>query len=49
MNFTLEEISAIIGMKELENISLRRELAKVQAELAKHTEAEPVTTTEVAE
>lgn len=34
MNFTQDEIAAIIGAKELECIALRRELAKVQAELA---------------
>lgn len=34
MNFTQDEIAAIIGAKELEIIALRRELAKAQAELA---------------
>ena len=33
MNFTQDEIAAIIGHKELEIIALRRELAKAQAEL----------------
>ena len=34
MNFTLDEIAAIIGTKELEIISLRRELAKKEQEIA---------------
>ena len=35
MNFTQDEIAAIIGAKELECIALRRELAKVSDEFAK--------------
>lgn len=32
MNFTQDEIAAIIGTKELEIIALRRELAKIREE-----------------
>ena len=35
MNFTQDEIAAVIGAKELEIIALRRELAKAQDELQK--------------
>ena len=35
MNFTQDEIAAVIGAKELEIIALRRELAKAEAELQK--------------
>lgn len=38
MNFTQDEIAAIIGAKELECIALRREVSRLQAELAKLTE-----------
>ena len=34
MNFTQDDIAAIIGAKELEIIALRREVARLQAELA---------------
>lgn len=39
MNFTQDDIAAIIGAKELEIIALRRELAQAQAENAKLKEA----------
>jgi len=35
MNFTQDEIAAIIGAKELECIALRREVARLQEENAK--------------
>lgn len=35
MNFTQDEIAAIIGAKELEVIALRREVSRLQAEVAK--------------
>lgn len=34
MNFTQDEIAAIIGAKELECIALRREVSRLQAEIA---------------
>lgn len=39
MNFTQDEIAAIIGAKELECIALRREVSRLQVELAKLKEA----------
>lgn len=39
MNFTQDEIAAIIGAKELECIALRREVSRLQAELSKLKEA----------
>lgn len=35
MNFTQDEIAAIIGAKELECIALRREVSRLQAEVVK--------------
>ena len=35
MNFTQDEIAAIIGAKELECIALRREVSRLQSELVK--------------
>ena len=39
MNFTQDEIAAIIGAKELECIALRREVSRLQAEVAQLKEA----------
>ena len=38
MNFTQDEIAAIIGVKELELIAARREIGRLQQELAKMKE-----------
>lgn len=41
MEFTQDEIAAIIGAQQMEIIALRRELAKMQAKLPIPTEVAP--------